>query len=75
MIDQVKTYKLGHLVTANDARGVLIADGASKGFLTTTSDFAPRLRKDILLAPIIPSRLELVNGTALFLRLEELAAG
>jgi restriction system protein len=78
VIDQVKAYKPGHLVTANDARalyGVLIADGASKGFLTTTSDFAPRLRKDILLAPIIPSRLELVNGTALFSRLEELAVG
>ena len=38
IIDQVKAYKPGHLVTANDVRalmGVLHNDGASKGFLTT----------------------------------------
>jgi restriction system protein len=52
IIDQVKAYKPGHLVTADDVRallGVLDADGASKGFLTTTSDFAPRLPEDRLL--------------------------
>jgi restriction system protein len=46
VIDQVKAYKPTHLVTADDVRaliGVLHGDGASKGFLTTTSDFAPRL--------------------------------
>jgi restriction system protein len=46
VIDQVKAYRPGHLVTAEDVRalaGVLHVDGASKGFLTTTSDFAPRL--------------------------------
>jgi restriction system protein len=78
VIDQVKAYKPGHLVTADDVRallGVLPGDGASKGFLTTTSDFAPRLRTDPLITPWIPSRLELVNGTALFSRLEELAVG
>jgi restriction system protein len=76
VIDQVKAYKPGHLVTANDVRslyGVLIADGASKGFLTTTSDFAPKLPQDILLAPLIPSRLELINGQQLIARLIELA--
>jgi restriction system protein len=78
VIDQVKAYKRGHLVTAHDVRalmGVLHGDGASKGFLTTTSDFAPRLRSDPLIAPWIPSRIELINGTALFSRLAELAAG
>jgi restriction system protein len=38
VIDQVKAYGPGHLVTADDVRallGVLDADGASKGFLTT----------------------------------------
>ena len=56
MVDHVKAYRPGHLVTANDVRalfGVVVADGASKGFLTTTSDFAPRLLKDTLLAPLI----------------------
>jgi restriction system protein len=77
VIDQVKAYKPGHLVTANDARalvGVLHGDGASKAFLTTTSDFAPRLRTDPLIIPFIPSRLELVDGKMLLARLEEIAA-
>jgi restriction system protein len=76
VIDQVKAYKPGHLVTADDARalyGVLMLDGAAKGFLTTTSDFAPLLTKDALLGPVIPSRIELVNGKKLLTRLEELA--
>ena len=49
VIDQVKAYKAGHLVTANDVRalmGVLQGDRASKGFLTTTSDFAPKIEED-----------------------------
>ena len=76
IIDQVKAYKPKHLVTANDVRalvGVLHGDGASKGFLTTTSDFAPLLRKDPLIIPLMPSRIELINGTALLARLQELA--
>lgn len=75
IIDQVKAYKPGHLVTANDVRallGVLQGDKASKGFLTTTSDFAPRLMDDILLKPFIPASLELINGISLLKRLEEL---
>jgi restriction system protein len=75
VIDQVKAYKPGHNVTANDVRalvGVLHGDGASKGFLTTTSDFAPLLRGDPLIQPFVPSRLELVNGDALLARLAEL---
>lgn len=76
VIDQVKAYKAGHLVTADDVRalmGVLQGDGASKGFLTTTSDFAPKLQEDPLINQFIPSRLELINGKALLRRLEELA--
>lgn len=76
VIDQVKAYGPGHLVTADDVRallGVLVADNASKGFLTTTSDFAPKLPDDILLKPFIPAKLELINGTALLARLKELA--
>jgi restriction system protein len=78
IIDQVKAYSPGHLVTADDVRalvGVLYTDGASKGFLTTTSDFAPNLKKDPLIVPLIPSRLDLINGTMLLKRLRELAEG
>jgi restriction system protein len=76
VIDQVKRYKPPRLVDANDVRalmGVLHTDGASKGFLTTTSDFAPGIRSDPLISPLIPSRLELINGDQLLRRLEELA--
>jgi restriction system protein len=76
VIDQVKAYKPPHLVAANDVRalmGALQGDGASKGCLTTTSDFAPMIKTDPFIIPFIPSRLELVNGTALFARLEVLA--
>jgi restriction system protein len=77
MIVQVKAYKPSHLVTADDVRalvGVLHGDGASKGFVTTTSDFAPRLAEDPLIRPFIPSRLGLINGQGLLARLAELAA-
>jgi hypothetical protein len=53
--------------------GVLHCDGASKGFLTTTSDFAPNLKEDPLIMPFMPARLELINGPMLLARLEELA--
>jgi restriction system protein len=76
VIDQVKAYTPPRLVTANDVRalvGVLEMDGAARGFLSTTSDFAPKIESDILLKKVIPSRIQLINGTALFARLEELA--
>jgi restriction system protein len=76
VIDQVKAFKPTNLVTADDVRalmGVLQTDGAAKGFLTTTSDFAPRLATDPLIQPLIPSRLELINGPMLLTRLGELA--
>lgn len=75
VIDQVKAFKRGHLVTANDVRaliGVLHGDRASKGFLTTTSDFAPKIEKDPLITPFMPAQLELINGEKLLRRLEEL---
>jgi len=75
VIDQVKAYGPKHLVTADEVRallGVLEADKASKGFLTTTSDFAPRLHDDILLKPFMPARLELINGKRLLARLAKL---
>ena len=75
VIDQVKAYSPGHLVTADDVRalyGVLVLDRSAKGFVTTTSDFAPRLKDDGLLASVMPSQIELVNGDALRKRLDEL---
>jgi restriction system protein len=47
VIEQVKAYTPPRLVTANDVRalvGVLKSDGAAKGFLSTTSDFAPKIK-------------------------------
>jgi restriction system protein len=76
VIDSVKAYKRSHLVKANDVRaliGVLQTDGAAKGFVTTTSDFAPRIKQDPTITPWIPSRLELINGEMLVRRLKELA--
>jgi restriction system protein len=69
IIDSVKAYKASHLVKHDDVRalaGVLLGDQqASKGIITTTSDFAPEITKDPFLAPLMPYRLELMNGKAL----------
>jgi restriction system protein len=76
-IDQVKAYKVGHLVTAKEVRElgfVLLSDqGANKGIVTTTSDFAPRIADDPLIKPHMPNRIELVNGKQLIERLKDLA--
>ena len=73
IIDQVKAYRSGHSVTANDVRallGVLAGDPrASKGIVTTTSTFAPRLQSDPFVSPFMPYRLELVDGESLRQRL------
>jgi len=64
----------GHLVTANDVRallGVLSGEqNTSKGIVTTTSDFGPRIYSDPFIKPFMPYRLELINGTALLERLK-----
>jgi restriction system protein len=77
IIDQVKAFSPGHLVTANDVRallGVLGSDrAATKGLVTTTSAFAPRIADDPFIAPFVPYRLELVDGAALRRRLLDTA--
>jgi restriction system protein len=76
VIDSVKAYKPPRLVKYDDVRaliGVLQGDGASKGFLTTTSDFPQNMINDPLIRPWIPSRLELVNRPKLLARLSELS--
>jgi restriction system protein len=78
ILDQVKKYAAGHLVSANDVRallGVLSADQkASKAVITTTSDFAPGVRTDSGIACFLPTRLELRNGNDLARWLEETAS-
>jgi len=63
ILDQVKCYKPGHLVSADDVRsmlGVLEAESnASKGVISTTSGFAPGIAKNERLAKFMPYRLEL----------------
>jgi restriction system protein len=78
IIDQVKRYRSTNLVTANDVRallGVLNSDrNASNGIVTTTSTFAPKIAEDPGIAPFIPHRLELVNGSELAARIIALNA-
>ncbi len=76
IIGSVKAYKPGHLVEYDDVRalaGVLHGDlKATKGIITTTSDFPPNLLKDPFISPLMPYRLETMNGVALQKWLAEL---
>jgi restriction system protein len=78
IFDQVKAYKPGHVVTAEEVRAMLgVITGAanvSKGVITTTSTFAPRLAEDEYLKPYIPYRLELKPRDVLLAWLDELRA-
>jgi restriction system protein len=69
IIDQVKRYGPGRRVPADDVRallGVLLADPkATKGIVTTTSEFAPGIYDDPIIKPYMPYRLELRSGTEL----------
>jgi restriction system protein len=69
IFDQIKAYSPGHVVTADEVRsmlGVLYAEkNVSKGVITTSSSFAPNLRKDTGLSAFLPHRLELKDGPEL----------
>ena len=69
IIGSVKAYKPGHLVGYDDVRALLgVMSGerdASKGIITTTSDFPPKIMSDPFIAPFVPYRLELMNGEKL----------
>ena len=73
--DKMKAYKPGHLVTADEVRALVgvLQGNVSKGVVTTTSDFAPRLRSDPIMAPLMPHRLELKPGSILFPWLQGIA--
>lgn len=70
LITSVKAYSPRNLVTYDDVRallGVLSGErNASKGIITTTSGFPPKIAKDPFISPFLPTRLELVSGTELY---------
>jgi restriction system protein len=69
IIDSVKAYGPKHLVSYDSVRGLLGVlsreVNASKGIITTTSDFPPNIMNDPFISPFVPTRLELMNGEAL----------
>jgi restriction system protein len=77
IFDQVRAYAPDNLVTAEQVRAMLgVITGAqnvSKGIITTTSHFAPRITSDEYLAPYIPFRLELKDRDALLPWLHDLS--
>jgi restriction system protein len=78
IFDQVKAYRPGTIVTADDVRSLVgtitMAGNVSKGVITTTSKFAPRLEADEYIAGFIPYRVELRDRDALLPWLLDLAA-
>lgn len=77
--DQIKAYSPGHLVSAEEVRAMIgVINGAgnvSKGIVTTTSEFAPRVREDEFIKPFLPYRLELKPRNDLLAWLAELSTG
>ena len=69
IIDQMKAYGPGNLVPASDVRDLLGAlamhPSASKGIVTTTSDFAPGVYADPEIQRLLPTRLDLRPGPQL----------
>ena len=63
LIDQVKAYSPGHLVTADDVRAMVgaltLESNVSKAVIRTTSSFAPGVMKDPDISRMLPYRLEL----------------
>jgi restriction system protein len=77
LFDQVKTYSADRVVTAEEVQtmlGVISSHGnVSKGIITTTSEFAPRLMDDPDIKRLIPFRLELKPRDVLLQWLTDLA--
>ena len=75
IFDQVKAFKPGHEVSAHDVRaliGVISVPGVTKGIMTTTSTFAPRIMQDPTISAYVPSRIELRDRHQLLPFLESL---
>jgi restriction system protein len=77
LIDQVKRYRPDRRVTAHDVRamiGTLTLDPlATRGVITTTSEFAPGIAKDPAIQRLIPERLVLRPREPLLVWLDKLA--
>lgn len=69
ILGSVKAYAPTNRVGQDDVRalaGVLYGDlNASKGIMMTTSSFAPLISTDPFISPLIPFRLELMDGKEL----------
>jgi restriction system protein len=78
IFDQVRAYTPPHVVTAEQVRAMLgVITGhqnVSKGVISTTSEFAPRLMEDKAIASHVPYRLELKPRDDLLKWLEDLRA-
>jgi restriction system protein len=77
ILGSVKRYAQGRVVGYDAILALGVLDGerdASKGIITTTSDFPPRVNEHPTIGPALPTRLELMNGEALQKWLQELAA-
>ncbi|WP_174819119.1 restriction endonuclease [Ruegeria atlantica] len=74
VLDQCKAFSKGKLVSANDVRammGTLFREkDASKAVVTTTSDFAPRVRNEW--KEFLGNKLELRNGLDLIEWMKEI---
>jgi restriction system protein len=79
IVDQMKARQPGHVVTADEVRSmlgvVLTQRDVSKGLITTTSAFAPRLLDDQDIKAHVPYRLELRERAELLSWLAELSKG
>ena len=78
IFDQVKAYKPGHVVTAEAVRamvGTITAAGnVSKGVVTTTSRFAPRILEVDFVKHLVPYRLELKDRDDLLTWLKQVSS-
>lgn len=78
IFDQVKVYRPGHVVQAEAVRAMLGTitgfQNVSKGIITTTSTFAPRLMDDAAVRAVVPYRIELKDRPRLLSWLDELSA-
>lgn len=79
IVEQVKAYKPGHLVTLPDVDAMLgvlsRSQNISKGVVTTTSDFAPGIYTNDEIKRLMPYRLELKTRDKLVKELLKLAEG
>jgi restriction system protein len=75
LVESVKRYGPGNKTTAEEVQallGVVLSDPqASKGIVSTTWEFAPKIEENPYIKQHIPHRLELVDGKALLKRLNE----